>query len=50
MTGFPKDEVLGMEDLLDSYPDFEHKYTPSGLVSYGNDVKFLVDNSNSLVP
>ena len=39
-----------MEDLLDSYPDFELKDTPQGLESFINVVKFIVENSNSLVP
>ena len=37
-----------MEDLLDSYPDFDLKYIPQGLESLGKAVNFIVGNTESL--
>ena len=39
-----------MEELLDSYPYLVLKDIPQVLEYFGNVVKFLVDNSNYLIP
>ena len=49
-TALPKYEVQGIDDLIDSYPDFDLKDIPQGLEYFGKYVNFLVDNSTSNVP